>query len=215
MNILSVKNLTYGYDDCPVFRDFSVSFEEGKIYCITGENGAGKTTLLKCISSLENNSKNIYYVNEPIEKNKDLLQNISYIMSEDTLYPYMTVSENIMFYANLFYKTSDFKNKVNYILNKIGCDLYKNYLVKNLSQGTRNKIYLSIMLSKDAKVFLLDEPFTALDKQSQEIFFNLIKEKNLKEKATIIIVTHIEEFKKISSEIIEIEKIKKDHSVKY
>ncbi len=211
MSILSVKNLTYGYKDCPVFENFSVAFDKGKIYCIVGENGAGKTTLLKCISSLINNSKCIYYENQPIEKNKGLLQKISYIMSEDTLYPYMTVNENIKFYSKLFNKTSDFKNKVNDILNKIGCTQYRDFLIKNLSQGTRNKIYLSIMLSKDAEVFLLDEPFTALDKQSQEFFFSLIKEKNLKGNSTFIIVTHIEEFKKISSKIIEIHKLKTEN----
>lgn len=208
MSILSVKNLTYGYRDCPVFKNLDVSFDKGKIYCIVGENGAGKTTLLKCISSLLNDSKCIYYEDQLIEKNKDLLQNISYIMSEDTLYPYMTVNENIKFYASLFYKTSNFKNKVNDILTRLGCNVYRDYLVKNLSQGTRNKIYLSIMLSKDAEIFLLDEPFTALDKQSQEFFFDFIKEKDKKEKSTFIIVTHIEEFKKISSEIIEIKKLK-------
>ena len=210
MSILSVKELTYGYNDCPVFKNFWVSFSKGKIYCIVGENGAGKTTWLKCISSLSNNSKGIYYENQSIEENKDLLQNISYIMSEDTLYPYMTVNENIKFYATLFYKTSNFKNKVNGILTQLGCDIYRDYLVKNLSQGTRNKIYLSIMLSKDAEIFLLDEPFTALDKKSQEFFFNFIEEKNRKEKSTFIIVTHIEEFKKISSEIIEIHKLREE-----
>lgn len=210
MSILSVKELTYGYKDCPVFKNFGASFDKGKIYCIVGENGAGKTTLLKCISSLINNSKGIYYENQPMEENKDLLQNISYIMSEDTLYPYMTVNENIKFYASLFYKTSNFKNKVNDILTRLGCNIYQDYLVKNLSQGTRNKIYLSIMLAKDAEIFLLDEPFTALDKKSQEFFFNFIEEKNKKEKSTFIIVTHIEEFKKISSEIIEIQKLKKE-----
>lgn len=210
MSILSVKELTYGYNDCPVFKNFEVSFDKGKIYCIVGENGAGKTTLLKCISSLSNNSKGIYYEEQPIDKNKDLLQKISYIMSEDTLYPYMTVNENIKFYATLFYKTYNFKDKVSDILTQLGCDIYRDYLVKNLSQGTRNKIYLSIMLSKDAEIFLLDEPFTALDRNSQEFFFNFIEVKNRKEKSTFIIVTHIEEFKKISSKIIEIHKLREE-----
>lgn len=208
MDILSIKNLTFGYKDCPVFEDFSISFEEGKIHCVVGENGAGKTTLLKCISSLINNSKDVYYKGNSIEKDKSLLQSISYIMSEDTLYPHMTVNENIKFYSSLFSKTKKFKDKVHYLLNKLGCDEYADSLVKSLSQGTRNKIYLSIMLSKDAEVFLLDEPFTALDSQSQKFFFDLIKEKNKNENSTFIIVTHIEEFKKIASNTIEIKKLK-------
>ena len=206
MEILSVKNLTFGYLDCPVFKDFSLQIEQGHIYLIDGENGVGKTTLLKCMTSILNNGKNIFYEGTPIENNKYLLKNIAYVMSEDTLYPYMTVDENISFYKNLFSEGKEFTDKVYNILNKLNCRNYKDFLVKNLSQGTRNKIYLAIMFSKNARVLILDEPFTALDKDSQKFFLELIKQQNNKNKITIIMVTHISEFKIIASKVVHVEK---------
>ena len=206
MSILSVKNLTFGYEDCPVFNDFSINFEEGNLYCIVGENGAGKTTLLKCITSLINNGTSIYYNECEIAKNKNLLKNFSYIMNEDTLYDYMTVLENISFYKNLFSENCDFVSRVKEILVALNCYNYKDYLVKNLSQGTRNKIYLAIMLCKKAKIILLDEPFTALDNKSQKFFFEFIKNKSLNDNITVLMVTHIDEFKSIANKTIHIEK---------
>ena len=183
MNIITIKDLTYGYEDCPVFENFSINFEQGKIYCIVGENGAGKTTLLKCISSLVNDSKCILYNGKPLESNKDLLQNISYVMSEDTLYPFMTVRENIKFYSALFNKTPNFQKRVTEILSKINCTSYNDTLVKNLSQGTRNKIYLAIMLMLNPLVLYLSykilKGFVLAFKSVKNTFYEKMKKKTM------------------------------------
>jgi ABC-2 type transport system ATP-binding protein len=208
MDIITIKELTYGYEDCPVLDNFSCSVKKGEIVLLEGKNGAGKTTLLKCITSLINDGENIYFCDKSIKENKELLKNISFIMNEDTLYDYMTVIENIKFYNTLLCSDKNIFNNIIEILQKLDCIKYKDYLVKNLSQGTRNKIYLAIMLSKSADVFVLDEPFTALDGDSQKFFFDFIYKMNKNDSKTFIIVTHIKEFKNIATRNILIEKIK-------
>lgn len=167
----------------------------------------GKTTLLKCLTSILNNGKCVFYDGQSIEQNKHFLKNISCCLSEDTLYPYMTVKENIHFYKALFSGGQDFLIEVANILCKLKCSEYENHLVKNLSQGTRHKVYLAIMLSKKAKIFLLDEPFTALDKDSQHFFLELLKTKNKNDQATILLVTHVEEFAEIANKTLSVPKL--------
>ncbi len=206
MEILSVKDLTFGYKDCPVFDRFSCSIAEGDFCLIEGVNGAGKTTLMKCLTSLINQGSCIYYRGQEIAANKHLLANLSYVMSEDTLYDYLTVEENISFYRALFGEGSAFTRYVHDVLADLDCTQYLDFLIKNLSQGTRSKIYMAIMLAKRADVLLLDEPFTALDQASQAYFCDLIQKQNRENGKTVVLVTHIAQFKQLATSKIEITK---------
>lgn len=76
-------------------------------------------------------------------------------------------------------------------------DEYKDYLVKNLSKGMRQKVYLSIMLSKKAEVFIFDEPFSSLDVETQEKIKTILIELAENNKY-IIYSTHIQEFKELA-----------------
>jgi ABC-type multidrug transport system ATPase subunit len=127
-------------------------------------------------------------------------------MSDDTLYEYLTVGENIKFYKNLFSEKSSYDERVKEYIRLFDIEQYYNILVKNLSQGTRNKLYIAIMLSKDFKALVLDEPFTALDKGTQETIMSKIQFEAISNNKSVIMVTHIEEFKKIATRRITIHK---------
>jgi ABC-type multidrug transport system ATPase subunit len=127
-------------------------------------------------------------------------------MSEDTLYDYLTVDENISFYRSLFGEGESFSKDVYRVLEDLDCTQYRGFLIKNLSQGTRSKIYMAIMLAKRADVLLLDEPFTALDQASQEYFCELIRRQNRTDGKTVVLVTHIAQFKAMATSKIEITK---------
>lgn len=195
--MLKIEKLTFGYDEAPVLRDVNLTVDGGEILLIEGENGAGKTTLLKCINNIVNNGKNIFIDGVEIYKNKDKLRDISFVMSEDFLYEYMTVEENINFFRYLFDENDKYVAEVNRFCEETGIKEYKNALVKTLSQGTRNKLYLAIMLSKKHRILILDEPFTALDKHTQEIIINKVTQYKKTSEKCVIVVTHIEEFKQI------------------
>ncbi len=126
-------------------------------------------------------------------------------MSEDTLYEYMTMEENISFFHKLFDENEEYLKKIDVMKNELNLKQYDTYLVKNLSQGTRNKLYLIIQLARNSKLIILDEPFTALDSHSQDFFISNIKNAICDNK-TILMVTHIDEFKKIATRNIVIEK---------
>lgn len=206
-NILEVKNLTFGYEDEPVLENFNMSISKNEILLIDGENGAGKTTLLKCITNIINNGKNIFINGVEVFSDKSVLKNISFIMSEDTLYDYLTLKENIIFFKTLFDEDDEYVDNVKSLCNELAIDKYEDYLIKNLSQGTRNKLYLSIMLSKKHNILILDEPFTALDKNTQSIMINKIKSNSKEKEKCVIMVTHVSEFKEISTRVMTINKI--------
>ena len=206
-NILEVKNLTFGYEDEPVLENFNMSISKNEILLIDGENGAGKTTLLKCITNIINNGKNIFINGVEVFSDKSVLKNISFIMSENTLYDYLTLKENIIFFKTLFDEDDEYVDNVKSLCNELAIDKYEDYLIKNLSQGTRNKLYLSIMLSKKHNILILDEPFTALDKNTQSIMINKIKSNSKEKEKCVIMVTHVSEFKEISTRVMTINKI--------
>ena len=206
-NILEVKNLTFGYEDEPVLENFNMSISKNEILLIDGENGAGKTTLLKCITNIINNGKNIFINGVEVFSDKSVLKNISFIMSEDTLYDYLTLKENIIFFKTLFDEDDEYVDNVKSLCNELAIDKYEDYLIKNLSQGTRNKLYLSIMLSKKHNILILDETFTALDKNTQSIMINKIKSNSNEKEKCVIMVTHVSEFKEISTRVMTINKI--------
>lgn len=207
MRLLSVKNLTFGYEDSPVLEDFNFYINENEIVLIEGKNGSGKTTLLKCITNMLNNGKNIVIREKEVSHNKQLLREISFIMSDDILYDYLTVKENINFFRMLFNEDNDFLIQINQLCADFCIEKYNDYLIKNLSQGTRNKVYLAIMLSKKHKILILDEPFTALDKETQKIVIGKIENYRTSKDKSVIMVTHIDEFKNLATRIENIEKI--------
>lgn len=207
MKILEVRGLTFGYEDNLVLKDLNLYVNENEIVLLDGDNAVGKTTLLKCITGIINNGKNVYINGMEVFDRKNLLKNISFVMSEDTLYDYLTLNENIEFFKMLFREDENFTKKVKILCKQLNIDKYENFLVKKLSQGTRNKLYLSIMLSKKFNILILDEPFTALDKDTQEFMIEKIKQISDEKQKAVLMVTHIEEFKKISTREIRLEKL--------
>lgn len=196
--MLKVKNLNFKYDEINIFNNYNFSGNSGEIILLKGKNGSGKTTLLKCIAGILNGGKGIFINDVEVVRNKSYISYISYMMSEDTLYEYLTVKENIDLYTELFREQRQFIEKIYIMLRELELEKYSEYLVKHLSKGTRQKIYLIIMLSRDAKIFLLDEPFSALDLHSQLKIKNKMIE--LSQKGSLIIYsTHTSEFASIAT----------------
>lgn len=197
--MLEVRKLTFGYEEEPVINNISLKVSEKEIVLIEGDNGVGKTTLLKCIAGILNNGKKIYIDGVEVYDNKKALKKISFVMSDDFLYDYLTVDENILFFKNMFDESEEYEKKVQEYYEKFEICKYKNVLVKNLSQGTRNKVYLAVMLSKKHNILILDEPFTALDSEMQAAILDIVTAYKKEDNKCVIMVTHIEEFKQIAT----------------
>jgi len=207
MKLLEVKNLRFGYDGAPVLDQFSMSAREKEIVLIDGENGAGKTTLLKCITNVLNNGESIFIKEKSVQEDKSVLRDVSFIMSDDTLYDYLTLRENIAFFKSLFGEDDSFITKVDALCVEFGITKYENYLIKSLSQGTRHKLYLAIMFSKRYNILILDEPFTALDKGTQTRVIEKMEAIAQQPGKCVLMVTHVSEFKKIATRTIALHKL--------
>ncbi|MBG9937851.1 ATP-binding cassette domain-containing protein [Bacillus tropicus] len=177
-----------------ILQESSLVIEDGKSYCITGVNGSGKTTLLNYMMT---GTKTKMYKNQ---KQIDLLEfkrNTAFIPNNPPIFDLLTGWENIQYICSLW----KIKDKENYLKNvKVYCDLFElsqeslHDQVHTYSLGMKYKLFLISMISRNINLLLLDEPFTALDKNSQQEIYKVLII-FLKRGNSLIFVTHIEEFK--------------------
>jgi len=207
MKLLEVRDLTFGYEDAPVLDKFNMELLPQEILLLDGEDGAGKTTLLKCIANIINNGVGIFINGTNVEKDKTNVNQISFVMGEDTLYDYLTVDENIRFFKSLFDESDDFIAKARNTCSEFGIEKYENYLVQSLSQKIRHKLYLAIMLSKQHNILMLDEPFVTLDKRTQRRLMTKIKKTAKDSHSAVILVTNMNEFKSFVTRTVQVNKI--------
>jgi len=177
--MLEVNIIEKKYFNKTVLNNICFTITEPGIYGFIGLNGAGKTTLFECLSGIRKFTGNC-----SVNGNKMSLNNIGYIPTEPFLYEQLTSKEFITFYRELF----NIQSEIPHLLFTVP----DNKLIKNLSTGTRKKVYINAVFQKKFKLYLLDEPFNGLDIESNYV---LIEDLKRKAKDSIIIV---------SSHIIEI-----------
>ncbi len=186
MNVLECKNLKKSYKKGKfVLNDFNLQIPEGKIIGLLGPNGCGKSTLIKLISGiLQPNSGEIFVGGEPVgEKTRAM---ISYLPERTYFNSWMKVYE-LVNYFEAFY--SDFDRERAYSLLKV-LNIDVGATLKSLSKGTKEKVQLILVMSRRAKLYLLDEPIAGVDPAARDYILSTIVS-NYDEKATIIITTHL------------------------
>ena len=199
-SILQLKNISMYYGDKKILDNINIDFEKNKITSIIGPSGCGKSTLLKTINKiiLEENDAvvegNIYFNNIntndiPIET---LRKNIGIVFQTPIPFP-MTIYKNISYALKYYgFNKKQIEEKVEYILKLTSLyDEVKDKLntsALKLSGGQKQRLCIARSLSVEPDILLLDEPCSSLDIiNSNKIEDTLL---SLKEKYTIIIVTH-------------------------
>lgn len=183
---LKITNLNKSYGEKKVLENVEFTFEEGKIYGLLGRNGAGKTTFFNAINSdIEVDSALFYLDNKPLDT-----KDIGYVTSTPIVPEFLTGKEFLKFYIDINKdKIKEKKSLEEYFdlvkLNKKD----QNILLKEYSQGMKNKIQILINIITNPKIILLDEPLTSLDIVVQQDMKNLLK--SLKKDHIIIFSTHI------------------------
>lgn len=183
---LKITNLNKSYGAKKVLENVEFTFEEGKIYGLLGRNGAGKTTFFNAINSdIEVDSALFYLDNKPLDT-----KDIGYVTSTPIVPEFLTGKEFLKFYIDINKdKIKEKKSLEEYFdlvkLNKKD----QNILLKEYSQGMKNKIQILINIITNPKIILLDEPLTSLDIVVQQDMKNLLK--SLKNDHIIIFSTHI------------------------
>jgi ABC-type multidrug transport system ATPase subunit len=207
MKLLEVRDLTFSYGEVLVLHAFNMELLPHEIVLIDGEEGAGKTTLLKCVAHGLSEGDDIFINGRSVKTDKTLKQQISFVQSEDALYDYLTLDENIRFFQSLLDEDDAFVTKARNMCEEFGIEKYENYLVQSMPQATRQKLYLAIMFSKRHNILILDEPFTALDKRTQRRVITKVKRFAKQANHALLIVTKVETLRAIATRTIEVQKI--------
>ena len=185
MELLKCINLCKNYGQKKALDNVNFTIEKGRIVGLLGTNGSGKTTLTKIINELlvPSSGEILINGNKPGIESKKI---ISYL-PERTYLPDDKKVKEIIEYFEDFYKDFE-KERALKLLKEL--DIDKESKLKQLSKGTREKVQLVLVMSRDADLYVLDEPIGGVDPVARDKILDLIL-KNFKEGASILISTHL------------------------
>jgi len=186
--MLEVKNVTKRYGKNLACDDVSFTLEPGTLTVLLGPNGAGKSTIIKSIIGFLKYSGDIT-VNGVNNKTTEARKHLGYIPEMPSLYPTLTVVEHMEFIARA-YKLTDYKDRINMLLERFELDDKRKKFGDELSKGMQQKLNLCLGLLPDPDIILLDEPLLGLDPHAIKELKNYIEEIRRSGK-TMLISTHI------------------------
>lgn len=186
MNVLEINGLSKSYKkNKPVLHNLNLSVESGRIVGLLGPNGCGKSTLIKLISGLlQPDSGEILVDGKKVGAQTKAV--VSYLPERTYFNSWMKVSQ-LLDYFEEFYEDFD-KTRALKLLADL--NINTNAKLKALSKGTKEKVQLILVMSRDAKLYLLDEPIAGVDPAAREYILSTIVS-NYNPEASIIITTHL------------------------
>ncbi len=184
-NIIEINNLSKIYSRKKALNNISLNIEEGKVVGILGPNGSGKTTLIKILAGILRQSKGEVTIDGKIP-GVDTKSMVSYLPDRPFLYDWMKISDAINMYKDFF---KDFDEERSEELLKF-MNLEKTMKVKELSKGMQEKLNLTLVLSRRAKVYILDEPIAGVDPVARDQILDAIIN-NYSKDSSMIITTHL------------------------
>ncbi len=201
MELIEFKNVSKKYDDKLVLKDINLKIGRGKIVGLLGKNGEGKTTMIKLINDLLTPTTGEVLING-MHPNIETKKIIAYLPERTYLDKDMKVSEVIKYFSD-FYDNFDSKKALKLLKD---LDLDANARLSKMSKGMQEKVQLILVMSRDAEIYILDEPLGGVDPATRDYILDTILT-NFKEGATVIISTHlISDIERILDEVIFINK---------
>lgn len=186
MSVLECRNLCKAYKKgINVLDNLNLEIPSGRIVGLLGPNGCGKSTLIKTVAGvLQATSGEVSVCGRPVGEESKAL--VSYLPERTYLNSWMRVGELVEYFSEFY---SDFDtNKAYRLLNDLGIDPKSK--LKALSKGTKEKVQLILVMSRNARLYLLDEPIAGVDPAAREYILGTIVG-NYNPESTIIITTHL------------------------
>ena len=190
--ILTINDLTASYQRKPVLWDVNLELPLGKIIGIIGPNGAGKSTLLKAIMELlPLDSGEVLLWGEPL---REVRKKVSYVPQRESVdwdFPASVYDVAMMGrYAHLGLfrrpRAAD-KDLVMHCLERVGIATLAHRQIAQLSGGQQQRVFLARALAQEADLYLLDEPFSAVDMATEATLLDLFKEMGAQGKSIIVV----------------------------
>ena len=201
MELVKCNNLCKRFDDKQILNNINLTIPKGRIIGLLGKNGMGKTTFIKLINDLLTPTSGEVLINgeKPGINSKKI---IAYLPERTYLDKNMKVSQIITFFDE-FYDNFD-KGKAIKLLKDLNLDM--NLKVSKMSKGMQEKLQLILVMSREAKLYILDEPLGGVDPATRDYILDTILS-NFSEEASVIISTHIiSDIERILDDVIFIDK---------
>ena len=185
MEILKIDGVSKSFDGKKIIDNVSFSVEQGKIVGLLGKNGSGKTTIIKMINDLLTaDSGSITILGEKVSKITKA--NVSYLPERTYLDREQTVGQVFKYFSEFY---ADFNmEKAKQLLLDLDLDI--NTKISKMSKGMKEKVQLILVMSRKAKLYILDEPLGGVDPSTRDYILKTILS-NFGEDSSLLITTHI------------------------
>lgn len=184
-NIIEIKNLQKKYGNKEVLKELNLTISSGQIVGLLGPNGCGKTTLLKTIVGLiKDYTGSILIDNNP--PNTYTKSIVSYLPEKTYLSNWMTVKDAFSLFSDFYtdfnmQKARDMADSLN---------LEEKQKISTMSKGMQEKVQLILVMSRESKIYILDEPIGGVDPAARDYILSTIL-KNYSSESSILLSTHL------------------------
>lgn len=191
--ILEIKNLSHSYGETnQIIQNINLEIEKSDRVAILGPSGCGKSTLLRLIAGLEKPNLGQITIDGTVVSTEKFVvppekRKIGLVVQEKALFPHLSVYDNIGFGIK---KNIDKKTITNDLLELLKIDSLKNKYPHEISGGEQQRVALARSLAPNPKLLMLDEPFSALDKDLKGVLYEEISQVFSERGSTILLVTH-------------------------
>ena len=201
MPILKCKQLSKSYGKAPALENVSFAIESGRIVGLLGPNGSGKTTLIKLANGLLTPDSGEILI-DGAAPGRETHAVVSYLPERTAIPIWMSAGQLMDFYQD-FYR--DFRRQTaEEMLRHL--DIRPTQRIRQMSKGTREKVQLIMVMSRSAKLYLLDEPIGGVDPATRDYILTTIIS-NYNPEASVILSTHlIADVEKVLDEVVFIDK---------
>ncbi|NRB41697.1 MAG: cytochrome c biogenesis heme-transporting ATPase CcmA [Pseudomonadales bacterium] len=187
--LLTIQNLSCERGFRQLFQQLNFELFAGEVIRIAGPNGAGKSTLLNVLAGISSDfDGDILYQNQPIKDvSYEYRENLCYLGHAKAVKTPLTPRENLQWFCSMYPTRSD--TSIDAVLEQVGLMYFKDQICAQLSAGQKQRVALARLIISAAKIWILDEPFTAIDQSGVQQFETLIAE-FAQDGGAVLVTTH-------------------------
>ena len=194
---IEMNNVNKTVKGIPLLTDISLTMDSGKIYGFTGDNGSGKTVLFKVLLGLMKKTSGTILIDG--EEQKDLMQDVGFIIERPEYIPYYSAYKNLEIIA-AYRKRAD-RERIRTVLEMFGLNPDDKKQVGKYSLGMKQKLALAMAFLENPKILILDEPLSALDADSVTDARQRILEEKEHGKLVLVASHYAEDIRSLCDEV--------------